>query len=409
MSFHSSATVPAAPQSDDTAAAANHLRSANRAMFLGGFATFMTLYCVQPLLPLFSREFQLTPAQSSWSLSISTGTLAVCLLLSSVMSDRLGRTATMTFALFASAASTIACAAVSSFAQLLMLRGLLGIVLAGLPAVAIAYLNEEVEAKSLGYAVGLYIAGSALGGMSGRVAAAALADHLSWRAAMGIVGVACLLMAFEFKRRLPPSRHFRPQDFDLKATAAAGWRHLCDPALARLFLVAFLLMGTFVSVYNYLGYRLLSPQFGLGHTALSFIYGLYVVGMFSSVTMGKLADRFGRRQVLWMAVLTMLAGLLLTLADNLIAMIPGIAMFTFGFFGSHSVASSWVGRRATEYRALASAIYLFAYYLGSSLVGPLSGALWSKGGWTGIVAALSGCIGACLLIAVDLRRIPVKT
>jgi YNFM family putative membrane transporter len=405
MSSYSTAIVPAASAEQ---AAASHLRNANRALFLGGFATFMMLYCVQPLLPLFSREFDLSPAESSWSLSISTAAMAVCLLLSSVMSDRLGRTTTMTFALFASAASTIACTTADNFAQLLALRGFLGIVLAGLPAVAMAYLNEEIEAKSIGYSMGLYIAGSASGGMFGRVAASMLADHLSWRAAIGVIGAACLLMAFEFKRRLPPSRNFRPRDFDLWATAVAGWHHLCDPALARLFLTAFLLMGSFVSVYNYLGYRLLSPQFGLGHTALSFIYALYVVGMFSSVTMGKLADRFGRRQVLWMAVLTMLAGLLLTLADNLAAMVPGIAMLTFGFFGSHSVASSWVGRRATEHRALASAIYLFAYYLGSSLVSPLSGALWKSGGWTGIVMALSGCLIVCLLIAVDLRRIPVK-
>lgn len=386
----------------------NHIKNATRALFLGGFATFMMLYCVQPLLPLFSSEFHLSPAQSSWSLSISTGTLAVCLLLSSVMSDRLGRTTTMTFALFVSAAATIACAAVDGFVQLLLLRGFLGIVLAGLPAVAMAYLNEEIDPKSLGYSMGLYIGGSALGGMSGRVAASVLADHLSWRAAMGIIGITALLMAFEFRRRLPPSRNFRQRDFDLRATAAAGWRHLRDPALARLFLAAFLLMGSFVSMYNYLGYRLLSPQFGLGHTALSFIYSLYVIGLFSSVTMGRLGDRFGRRQVLWMAVLTMLTGLLLTLADSLAAVIPGIAMFTFGFFGSHSIASSWVGRRATEYRALASAIYLFAYYFGSSLISPLSGTLWGRGGWSGVVIALSACLGFCLLIAVDLRRIPAK-
>lgn len=383
-----------------------HAGNAKRALFLGGFGIFMTLYCVQPLLPLFSREFHLSAAESSWSLSISTGALAACLLVASVMSDRLGRTSMMTFALFASAISTIACAAVGGFGQLLVLRAFLGVALAGLPAVAMTYLSEEIAPTSLGYATGLYIAGSALGGMAGRVVGALLADLFSWRAAMGVVGLVALLIAFEFRRRLPPSRHFHPRVFDLRATTSAALRHFGDAGLRRLFLSAFLLMGTFVSAYNFLGYRLLSPHFSVGHTGLSLIYALYVVGMFSSVAMGRLADRFGRRGVMWITVSVMLTGLLATLVDNLVAITVGISLFTFGFFGAHSVASSWVGRRVTEHRAIASAIYLFAYYLGSSLVSPLAGTLWEVYGWTGIVMALGACLSVCLLIAVDMKRIP---
>lgn len=386
----------------------DHLRNANRAVFLGGFATFAMLNCVQPLLPLFTAEFHVSPMQSSWAMSVSTIALAVCLLLSSVMSDRLGRTATMTVALFVSAVTTIACAAVGGFGQLLVLRGVLGVALAGLPAVAMAYLTEEIEAKALGLAMGQYIAGAALGGMLGRVAASVMADHFSWRTAMAVIGVAALLMAFEFRRRLPPSRNFRPRDIDIPGAAAAAVRHLQDAGLPKLFMIAFLMMGAFISVYNYLGFRLLDPRFGLSQTVLSFIFTLYVVGMFSSVAMGKLADRFGRRQVLWMAVATTLAGLLLTLADSLLVIIPGLALFTFGFFGTHSIASSWVGRRATEYRSLASAIYLFCYYLGGSLIGPLGGALWEVDGWTGIVIVLSVCVGFCLLLALSLRHLPAR-
>lgn len=406
MSTCSPAAVAALAAAQDTK---SHLRNANRAVFLGGFATFAMLNCVQPLLPLFTAEFHVSPMHSSWAMSISTIALAVCLLLSSVMSDRLGRTATMTVALFVSAIATIACAAVGDFGQLLALRGILGVALAGLPAVAMAYLTEEVEAKSLGAAMGQYIAGAALGGMLGRVAASVLADHFSWRAAMAVIGVAALLMAFEFRRRLPPSRNFRPRDIDFPGAAAAAVRHLQDEGLPKLFMIAFLMMGAFVAVYNYLGFRLLDPRFGLSQTVLSFIFTLYVVGMFSSVAMGKLADRLGRRQVLWMAVATTLAGLLLTLADSLLVILPGLALFTFGFFGAHSIASSWVGRRATEYRSLASAIYLFCYYLGGSLIGPLGGALWEVDGWTGIVIVLSVCIGFCLLLALSLRRLPLKT
>ena len=41
--------------------------------------------------------------------------------------------------------------------------------LAGLPAVAMAYLVDELDLQAIGFGMGLYIAGTTLGGMSGRL------------------------------------------------------------------------------------------------------------------------------------------------------------------------------------------------------------------------------------------------
>jgi YNFM family putative membrane transporter len=189
-------------------------------------------------------------------------------------------------------------------------------------------------------------------------------------------------------------------------------RHFSDAGLPWFFCLAFLLMGCFVSVYNYLAFRLTGPQFGLRQSTVSIIFSLYLMGIFSSVWMGRLADRFGRRRVLWTMVTVMLAGLLLTLANALTLIVPGIALFTFGFFGSHSVTSSWVGRRAQAPQALASALYLFFYYLGSSIVGSFSGLMWESRGWHGVVIALGGCLVVALSVALRLRRlepVPAKS
>ena len=136
-------------------------------------------------------------------------------------------------------------------------------------------------------------------------------------------------------------------------------------------------MGCFVSMYNYIGYRLLAPPYGLRQAAVGTLSVLYLLGIFSSVWAGKLADRLGRRNVLWIVMLAMLGGLLLTLARAVVVIVVGMGLFTFGFFASHSVASSWVGRRARPPQALASALYLFFYYLGSSVVGWLAGVVWA--------------------------------
>ncbi|MDC8757388.1 MFS transporter [Janthinobacterium fluminis] len=402
----SASTIPTAPSARPAIAAGTpEFRRSNRALFFGGFATFALLYCVQPLMPLLSREFALTPAQSSGALSIATAALAVSLLLTSAVSDRLGRKPLMVAALAVAALMTLLCAFARSYPQLLLMRAALGLALGGMPAIAMAYLAEEIEAPSLGLSMGLYISGSAFGGMAGRVLVAVLSDIWSWRAALALMGVLGLCAAVEFWRSLPRSKNFVASADGWRALPAGLRRHLGDAGLPSLFLLAFLLMGCFVSMYNYIAYRLLAAPFKLSQSTVGAIALLYLIGIVSAVWAGRLVDRLGRRGVLWMLLSAMLAGLLLTLADSLPVIIAGMALFTFGFFAAHSVASSWVGRRARAPQALASALYLFFYYLGSSAVGSLSGLLWARDGWSGVVAALAAGLGLALLIALRLRNL----
>ncbi|WP_426322029.1 MFS transporter [Pseudoduganella sp. R-43] len=376
----------------------------NRAMFFGGFSCFALLYCVQPLMPLLSSEFALTPAQSSLSLSLATAAMAVSLLASSAISDRFGRKPLMVGALAISAIMTLLCALADGYGQLLVARVLLGVALGGMPAVAMAYLAEEIEPESLGLSMGLYISGSAFGGMVGRMVTSILSDFFSWRVALVAMGAAGVLAAVEFWRSLPESRRFHRSPGGWRALPENALRHLRDDGLPWLFTLAFLLMGCMVSAYNYISYRLLAVPFELRQSVVGGISFLYLLGIFSSVWAGKLADRYGRKGVLYLVLSLMLTGIVLTLSSCLPLVIAGLALFTFAFFAAHSMTSSWVGRRARG-AALASALYLFFYYLGSSVIGWASGILWGRAGWAGVVLLLASCLVAAVAIAIHLRRL----
>ena len=387
------------------AAGSVEFKRTNRALFFGGFSAFALLYCVQPLMPVLSHQFALTAAQSSMVLSVSTAALALSLVLSSVLSERLGRKPLMVAAMTGAAVLTLLCAFAQSYSQLLVLRAVLGAALGGMPAIAMAYLGEEIEPTSLGLSMGLYISGSAFGGMAGRVLTSVLSDFYSWRVALVAMGVAGLLAAWEFWRSLPLSRHFKPTQGGWRALPGGMKMHLVDSGLPWLFALAFLLMGSFVSLYNYIGYRLLGAPFSLSQSMVGTVSFLYLLGIYSSVWAGGLADRLGRRGVLWGVLTIMLGGLLLTLSNALVVIVLGVALYTFGFFATHSVASSWVGRRATTSKALASALYLFFYYLGSSVIGSATGVMWGRAGWPGVVAVLGGSLTLALLIALRLRKL----
>jgi YNFM family putative membrane transporter len=230
----------------------------------------------------------------------------------------------------------------------------------------------------------------------------ALTDAFSWRVALVVIGGLSLVAAAAFWRALPESRHFTPHKFHPRRLVDGLARQFAVPGLPWLFAMAFLLMGSFVTLYNYVGFRLLAPPYNLSQTMTGSLFSVYLVGIGASTWMGGLADRFGRRRMLWINIAILLVGVELTRMAALASVVLGIATATFGFFGAHSVASSWVSRRATAAKAQAASLYLFFYYAGSALVGSLGGLAWTSGGWPGVVNLLSLMQGAALLIALRL-------
>ncbi|QPA60018.1 MFS transporter [Lysinibacillus sphaericus] len=383
-------------------------RKANWALFLAGFITFANLYITQPLLPTFADLFHVSPAVASLSLSVTTFALAVSLIIISSLSEAWGRKSLMTISIFAASVLTVALAFSPSFEIILVLRVLQGIVFAGLPAIAMAYLGEEMEPASLGVAMGLYISGNSVGGLSGRVIIGTLTDHYNWHVGTMVLGGMSLIVSVLFVWMLPSSKHFSPRPLQLKALTKTLWQHLKDPSMLCLYGIGFVLMGSFITLYNYIGFKLMAPPYNLSATIVGWIFVIYLVGTVSSAWFGSLADRYGRQQMLLLAIAIMLAGAVVTLNGLLTLKIIGITVFTFGFFAAHSIASGWVSKRATHDKAQASSLYLFFYYVGSSVGGTVGGVFWVKYGWIGVVAMIALFLLIACVLSFLLKELIAK-
>ncbi len=379
-------------------------RRVNVALFGAGLSTFSTLYCVQPLMPAFSHHYEVSPADSALSLSLTTGVLAVAMLFAGTLADRLGRKPVMTASLFLSALLVLATGLAPDWRVLLVMRALLGITLSGVPAVAMAYINEELHVEAVGLGMGLYIGGSAVGGMSGRLLSGVLASLFGWRMALAAIGIGALIAAFAFWRFLPPSRRFVPHHVAWRTSLASLGEPFQDRGLRWLFAEGFLLMGIFVTYYDYLGYRLMAAPYHFSEAAVGLLFSVYLVGIFSSSWMGHKAGRLGRRRVFWVALALLLAGVAVSFCTQILLILLGMTVLTFAFFGGHSIASSWVGRRA-QAKAPAASLYLFFYYLGSAFVSTGGGILYARWGWSGAGGLICGLAGLGLLIAWHLRTL----
>ena len=380
-------------------------RQINLAFFAAGFVTFITLYDVQPLLPVFSKEFGLSAALGSLPLSLTTCALAITMLFAGTVSETFGRKRVMVASLVLTSLLAFLTSLTHSFPALLALRLLQGIALAGLPAIAMAYLSEEIAPASLGSAIGLYISGNAIGGMTGRIFTATMTEWVSWRAALGSIGVVCLLLSLFFARSLPASSNFTRRPFAARYLFSSLFKQLRDPGLLYLYGISFVAMGAFVTLYNYITFRLLAPPHSLSHSMVSWIFLVYLLGSFSSSMVGRQVELFGRSRMLYLAIGAMILGALVTLSQEIPTMVLGIALFTCGFFGAHTIASSWVGSRARTARAQAASLYLFSYYLGSSISGTLGGLFWTSFRWEGVVCLILALLGMGLCLVKRLCRI----
>ncbi|PPA71033.1 MFS transporter [Jeotgalibacillus proteolyticus] len=384
-------------------------RKTSLAFFAAGFNTFAILYSTQPLLPVFSQEFGVSPATSSLSISITTITLAISLLFFGSLSEVWGRKPVMVISMFTASLLCILTAFSPDFVVLLIFRALLGVALAGLPAVAMAYLGEEIEQQSLGAAMGLYICGNAIGGVFGRVFSGVVGDLFNWQLAVGAIGVLGFASTIVFLVSLPQSRNFHSKTMHPGKLLASLFAHLKDPGMLYLFGIGFIIMGCNVAIFNYMGYALLQAPYSLSQGFVSWLFIVMIIGMYSSVWAGRLVERHGRQKMLTICLTILAAGTLLSLEGHLISKILALLIFSFGFFASQTVATSWVGYRALENKSQASSLYLFLYYIGSSIGGTLGGIFWSMYGWLGVIGMVSGFLLLGLTFVWGLSRLETRT
>jgi predicted MFS family arabinose efflux permease len=292
-----------------------------------------------------------------------------------------------------------------SFGVLLALRGVSGLALGALPALAMAHLVAQARPGRVSAIGGLYIAGTTIGGLTGRVLTGAVGGVAGWRWGLATTATLVVIAAIVFVIMLPrdhpgpeavPSRaHRNPRRNRGRIRLA-----LADRTVWVFYAQAFLLMGGFVTVYNLLAFRLLDDPYRLPASIVSLLFLTYLVGTVGSSGVGRMVGRFGRRTVLASAGYGMAFGVALTLVTPLWCVLAGLVVATFCFFVAHAIAATWAGERVPAARSQASALYSLSYYAGSSLVGFLGAVVFDSLGWTGAMTMVIGTTALAGTIAV---------
>lgn len=359
-------------------------------IFLSGFSCFAQLYYFQPLLPDLAQEFNLSASYSSLTISFSTLGMVIGLFTAMFVADSIPRKKLISAALLSSSVFSVICSYSNSFFLLVALSALKGFLLSGATSVSLAYISEEVLPKNKGKITGLYIAGNALGGMGGRVISSYLCALFSWRIASVSIGILCALFAILFLIFSPRSLNFKPKKESFKSLIGSNLSLIASTKLIPFYLIGSLMLGIFVSLYNYLGFYLVKEPFNFPPHLIHYIYLMYLFGVFGSIATAKLTTLYNHFNILKFIILLSVAALLLLYVNNFWIVTLGLAIFTFNFFVVHVICNRIVSDYNITKRSVTISIYLLFYYMGSSFWGSATGVVLDHFGWQWFIAGLIG-------------------
>jgi YNFM family putative membrane transporter len=271
-----------------------------------------------------------------------------------------------------------------SLEALLFWRFVQGLLLPPIFAVSVAYIGAEWPASEATAVTGTFIAATAVGGFSGRMVTAALAEPAGWRHALFADAAITALCALIVIALLPRERSF-VHGTTLKTSLRQMLAHLRNPRLVATFGVGFGIMFNFLAAFTYLGFRLAAPPFSLSTTAIGAVFVTYLISIVTAPFTGRLVSHFGRRQFGTIALTVWMCGILLTLAPSLPVIIFGLFMITGAGFYVQVCCQSFVATNAREGNSSAVGLYVTSFYVGGSFGGLIPWLLWSSTGWPGVV------------------------
>jgi len=328
---------------------------------------------------------------ASLAVSLSILALSLALLVYGPISDSVGRKPVMVSTGFLLVIPTLLIAMASSFTIFLVMRTLQGLFIAGIAAIAMAYIAEEFPPDAVGRTMGIYVSSMVAAGFTGRVLGGVLSGLYGWRTAFLIFGILNLAGSFLLFRFLPPSSHFK-RGRKITASFSGMIAHLRNRKLLGAFLIAFMLFFTFTGAFTYITFYLSGEPFHLSTIQLGLIFMVYVTGILSPAA-GALSERLGRRTVMAAGLSLAVAGISLTAVHSLKVIILALLLLCAGLFCTQPAASAFVGDNAREGKGSATSLYLFFYYLGGSGGALLPGFLWDAFGWPGVMAACYVSLG----------------
>ncbi len=352
---------------------------------LAGLSAYLNLYATQALLPVFTKVFHVTRAETGLTLSVTTAAIAFSAPFVGLLSDRKGRKPVIVTAIFLLVVPCLLAAFANCLSELIAVRFIQGLILPGILAILMAYVGEEwckIKNKT-GFAMSVFISLNIMGGFLGRLIPGLIAANFGWRNAFIASAVLCFCCGVAVLKILPPSTQFEPSQSGLNLNEAK--EHIKNPQVVSTFFVGATILFGIIATFTYLTFHLSEEPYSLDDNVISWLFAVYLIGVVITPVAGKFIDRISPKRSFLASQALCISGLLFTLIPNLPCILTGLSLSCTALFISQSANQAALRSFVNKGLCTATGMHACFYYLGGGLGGFLPGLAWDAGGWSACV------------------------
>ena len=325
--------------------------------------SFCTLYTPQPMLPLLSAEFGVSPADSALLVTVTLAPLGLAPIVYGYFLQAIPARTMLRVAVFLLIVNQLAFLAAAEFWHLLVLRFAQGLLMPAIFTSLMTYCATMAPPDKVRKTMGLYIGATILGGFLSRGLSGFVADLLDWHWVFVVMGL-LLTPVWLLLRHIDADAEINFQRLDLRSIR----RVLENPLYRTCYLVLFGMFFVFSGVLNLLPFRLGEIAPSMGPLGASLLYTGYLIGIPVAIVSAQLIRALGGvRRALLVGLGANAAGLIAyTLADTVV-LFATMVVFASGMFFIHAVLSGLVNELATEHKGVVNGLYVSVYYLSGAL------------------------------------------
>lgn len=291
----------------------------------------------------------------------------------------------------------------SSLSSVIFFRGIQGLTAATFSPVVLPYVMELFPQNKRVFAVSCMSASFLMAGIIGQVFSSFVSFHLGWQYVFIILAaiyfILTILMIF-FIPKLPAN--------GIRVTAAFKQmrKTLGQKSLWFAYVIALVMLLSFVGMYTALGQFLSSSLFGFTNQQILYVRSIGIVGMLMSLFASSLVRRFGMISTLRSAIILAATGLiLLGLGTNMVFIIVMSVIFVSGIATAIPSLVSLVGELGGSSRGAAISIYTVVVNLGATIGPILAIQMLGTGNYVLTFLILAGCLLLGLLATFFVKHV----
>lgn len=376
----------------------------NKTIITAAIFSYFVLYSPQPLLPLFASQYHVSIASAGALMTATLIPLAIAPLLYGYLLSALTPLRLLRYALFIMSVSCLFFAHSQSYSVAFAIRFIQGLLLPAVLTAITTHIATHSTHNQLQKNMSLFITGTIIGGLFGRVLSGLFATYSHWQYFYyGLTIVLLITVIYLPKDDNPANKQYTKIPLNSIITV------LLTPNSIKIYTSIFCLFFSFVAVLNYLPFIIKAHLDQVTPATIGLIYSGFIMGAISSLNAQRLLTLVGNaKHVMTLGFLVFLSSILLLFVPNIFAIFCMLFIFCGAMFLVHSLAASEINKLNKKNKSIVNALYMTFYYGGGVMGSYFPGLIYQKHGTSALLLFLFAISSLGLFMVLLLKSQPIK-